>query len=173
MEQVGYDMYCKLLDEVMKETNGIEVKQDEDVQIDLSVSSYIPDSFIENGSQKIEIYQNIPLCRTEEDITNVIDEIIDRYGKLPKELENLIEVARIKQLATKVGVSKITQRFESIVFYFQKEKMPIEKVDSLLKQYGMKIKFSSGIEPYVTFKTGIKTEKKLLEAVKEFLNLIA
>ncbi len=173
IEQVGYDTYCKLLDEVMKETNGIEVKQDEDVQIDLSVSSYIPDSFIENGSQKIEIYQNIALCRTEEDITNVIDEIIDRYGKLPKELENLIEVARIKQLATKVGVSKITQRFESIVFYFQKEKMPIEKVDSLLKQYGMKIKFSSGIEPYVTFKTGNKTEKKLLEAVKEFLNLIA
>ena len=82
--------------------NGIELKEEQDIQIDLSVSSYIPDSFIENSSQKIEIYQNIALSRTEEDIQNVIDEVIDRYGKLPKELENLLEVTRIKNLARKV-----------------------------------------------------------------------
>lgn len=81
MEQVGYDTYCKLLDEVMKESQGIQVEEEKDVQIDLNISSYIPDDFIKDSSQKIEIYQNIALCRTEEDIQNVIDEIIDRYGK--------------------------------------------------------------------------------------------
>ena len=172
MEQVGYDTYCKLLDEVMKETQGIEVKEEQDVQIDLNISSYIPDSFIENSSQKIEIYQNIALCRTEEDIQNVIDEVIDRYGKMPDELENLIEIARIKELARKVGVTKITQKPESIVFYFAKDKMPIEKVEDLLKQYGMSIRFSSAIEPYITFKTGKKTEQKLIEDIKKFLILI-
>ena len=86
MEQVGYDTYCKLLDEVIKEMQGIEVVEEQDVQIDLAVSSYIPDNFIENSSQKIEIYQNIALCRTEEELQNVIDEVIDRYGRLPKEL---------------------------------------------------------------------------------------
>ena len=172
MEQVGYDTYCKLLDEVMKETQGIEVKEEQDVQIDLNISSYIPDSFIENSSQKIEIYQNIALCRTEEDIQNVIDEVIDRYGKMPDELENLIEVARMKELARKVGVTKITQKPESIVFYFAKDKMPIEKVEDLLKQYGMSIRFSSAIEPYITFKTGKKTEQKLIEDIKKFLILI-
>ena len=102
IEQVGYDTYCKLLDDVINQMNGIELKEEQDIQIDLSVSSYIPDSFIENSSQKIEIYQNIALSRTEEDIQNVIDEVIDRYGKLPKELENLLEVTRIKNLARKV-----------------------------------------------------------------------
>ncbi len=172
MEQVGYDTYCKLLDDVIKEMQGIEVVEEQDIQIDLSVSSYIPDSFIENGSQKIEIYQNIALCRTEEDIQNVVDEVIDRYGKLPEELENLLEVTRIKELARKAGVIKITQRADSIVFYFKKEKIPVERVDNLLKQYGMKIRFSSGIDPYVTFKTGDKKEKKLLEAIKEFLKMV-
>lgn len=173
MEQVGYDTYCKLLDEVMKEMQGIEVQTERDVQIDLAISSYIPDSFIEEGSQKIEIYQNIALCRTEEDIQNVVDEVIDRYGKMPKELENLLEVSRIKEQARKVGIIKIMQRQEAVVFYFEKEKMPVEKVDNLLKQFGMKIRFSSGIEPYVTFKVGNKTDKELIKGIKDFLKLIA
>ena len=172
MEQVGYDTYCKLLDEVMKEMQGIEVQIERDVQIDLSISSYIPESFIEDSSQKIEIYQNIALCRTEEDIQNVVDEVIDRYGKMPKELENLLEVSRIKEQARKVGIVKIMQRQESVVFYFEKEKMPVEKVDNLLKQFGMKIRFSSGIEPYVTFKVGNKTDKELIKGIKSFLELI-
>lgn len=84
MEQVGYDTYCKLLDEVIKEMQGIEIVEEKDVQIDLAISIYIPDEFIENSTQKIEIYQNIALCRTEEDIQNVIDEIIDRFRKYSK-----------------------------------------------------------------------------------------
>ncbi len=171
MEQVGYDTYCKLLDEVIKNMQGIEVREEQDVQIDLSVSSYIPDSFIDNSSQKIEIYQNIALCRTEEDIQNVVDEVIDRYGKLPTELENLLEIARIKELARKVGATKISQRLESIVFYFTREAMTPEKMEKLYEQYGIAIRFSKGIEPYVTFKIGKRTEKEIISKVKEFLNL--
>ncbi len=172
MEQVGYDTYCQLLDEVIKNMQGIEVKEEQDVQIDLSISSYIPDSFIENSSQKIEIYQNIALCRTEEDIQNIIDEVIDRYGKLPEELENLLEIARIKELARKAGVTKITQRLENIVFYFTKDTMPVEKANDLMKQYGISIRFSSGIEPYVTFKIGKKEDKEVISKVKEFLTIV-
>ncbi|MCI9245852.1 MAG: transcription-repair coupling factor [Clostridia bacterium] len=171
MEQVGYDTYCKLLDEVIKNMQGIEVREEQDVQIDLSVSSYIPDSFIDNSSQKIEIYQNIALCRTEEDIQNVVDEVIDRYGKLPVELENLLEIARIKELARKVGAIKISQRPESIVFYFEREAMSVEKMEKLYEQYGIAIRFSKGIEPYVTFKVGERTEKEIISKVKEFLLL--
>ena len=172
MEQVGYDTYCKLLDEVIKDMQGIEVQTQQDVQIDLNISSYIPDSFIENSSQKIEVYQNIALCRTEEDIQNVIDEVIDRFGSIPKELDNLLEIARIKELVRKAGVTKIAQRPESIVFYFQREAMPVEKVDALLKQYGIAIRFSNGIEPYVTFKIGQKKDKEIISKVKEFLTLV-
>ena len=81
MEQVGYDTYCKLLDEVVKEMQGIEVVEEEDVQIDIAVSSYIPDEFIENSTQKIEIYQNIALCRTEEDIQKILQSVAGRMGR--------------------------------------------------------------------------------------------
>ena len=168
MEQVGYDTYCRLLDEVVKEIQGIEVKEEQDIQIDIDVSSYIPDSFIDNNSQKIEIYQNIALCRTEEDIQNVIDEIIDRYGHMPSELENLIEIARIKNLCRVDNVIKISQRKEKVVFYFDKAKFNPEIVDKLIKKYNTNIRFSTGIEPYVTVTIG----SKIIEEIKEFLTYI-
>ena len=170
MEQVGYDTYCKLLDEVIKEMQGIEVVEEQDVQIDLAVSSYIPDNFIENSSQKIEIYQNIALCRTEEELQNVIDEVIDRYGRLPKELENLIDIARIKQLARKANILKIAQRENGIVFYFVKEKIKPEMVNALIIKYPMLVKFSNAVEPYVTLR--IKENENIIEKAKEFLNTV-
>ena len=170
MEQVGYDTYCKLLDEVIKEMQGIEVVEEQDVQIDLAVSSYIPDNFIENSSQKIEIYQNIALCRTEEELQNVIDEVIDRYGRIPKELENLIDIARIKQLARKANILKIAQRENGIVFYFVKEKIKPEMLNTLITKYPMLVKFSNAVEPYVTLR--IKENENIIEKAKEFLNTV-
>lgn len=170
IEQVGYDTYCKLLDEVIKEMQGIEVVEEQDVQIDLAVSSYIPDNFIENSSQKIEIYQNIALCRTEEELQNVIDEVIDRYGRLPKELENLIDIARIKQLARKANILKIAQKENGIVFYFVKEKIKPEMVNTLITKYPMLVKFSNAVEPYVTLR--IKENENIIEKAKEFLKTV-
>ncbi len=181
MEQVGYDTYCNLLEQVVKEMQGIEVTESDEepeIQIDINVSSYIPDSYIDSSSQKIEVYQNIALCRTEEDIQNVIDELIDRYGVMPKELENLIEVARIKEMCRKAGVVKISEKKnmldlqstqKSIVFYFDKNKYKPEIVDRLIKKYGYNIKFSTGIEPYVTLKIEKVAGEELLGKIKEFL----
>ena len=175
MEQVGYDTYCNLLDQVVKEMQGIEIEEEPEIQIDINISSYIPDSYIDNSSQKIEIYQNIALCRTEEDIQNVIDEIIDRYGVMPKELENLIEVARIKELCKEAGVIKISEKknmltnSNNLVFYYDKNKYEPEIVDRLIKKYGNDVKFSAGIEPYVTLKIGNLNDEKLVEKIKEFL----
>ncbi len=170
MEQVGYDTYCKLLDEVVKEMQGIEINQeDDDVQIDLNISSYIPDEFIEDSASKIEIYQNIALCRTEEDIQNVIDEIIDRYGNMPREIENLIEIARIKYLAKQGAIIKITGKKEAIVFNFNPAKFKMEIVDDLLKKYRNQIRFSPAKDPYITLKLETTSEEKILKQIKEFL----
>ena len=175
MEQVGYDTYCNLLDQVVKEMQGIEIEEEQEIQIDINISSYIPDEYIDNSSQKIEIYQNIALCRTEEDIQNVIDEIIDRYGVMPKELENLIEVARIKEMCRKVGIIKIAEKnnmltnAQNLVFYFDKNKYNPEIVDILIKRYGYDIKFSTGIEPYVTLRINKLSNEELISKIKEFL----
>ena len=167
MEQVGYDMYCKLLDEVVKEIRGEKIIEEIDVQIDLDVTSYIPDSFISNSSQKIEIYQNIALCRNEEDIQNVTDEIIDRYGQIPYEIENLLDITRIKALAREKFVLKIMQKGDNIVYYFDAEKFNIDIVDKLMKTFRNRIQFSPAKDPYITFK--ILDRKNILEECKDFL----
>jgi len=169
MEQVGYDTYCKLLDEVMKEMQGIETVEEQDIQIDLSFSSYIPEDYIENSSQKIEIYQDIALCRTEEDIQNVTDEIIDRYGTMPKEVENLIEIARIKNLARKANVLKISQKKDGIVFLYDSRKFDMALIDKMVKKYNRRVRFSPGKDPYITLQLERKTEIEKLKEIEEFL----
>ena len=174
MEQVGYDTYCKLLDEVIKEMQGIKVEEEHEVQIDLNVSSYIPEEFIENSSQKIEIYQDIALCKTELDIQNVTDEIIDRYGQIPKEVENLLDIARIKNLCKKRGVNKISQRKDGIIFLYDKGKFDNTIIDTLLHTYGPRVRFSPGTEPYITLKidfTKTNGDKKLLNEVISYLKI--
>lgn len=172
MDQVGYDTYCKLLDEVIKEIQGIEVKEEMDVQIDLDISSYIPDEYIESSSQKIEIYQDIALARTEEDLSNVTDEMIDRFGPLPDEVNNLLEIARIKELCKKMYVVKISQRRESIVFHFDVNNFKMEVTDTLIKKYRNEIRFSPGKEPYITYKVPQNSDNMIIKKVKEFLTTI-
>ena len=172
MDQVGYDTYCNLLDQVVKTMQGIEIKEEKDIQIDLNVSSYIPDEYIENTAQKIEIYQNIALAKTEEDIIDVIDEVTDRFGTMPKEIENLLDVARIKILCKQTGVFKISQKVSNIVFYFDIELFNPEVINKLVEEYKDRIKFSQGVEPYVTLRIKSDSSKIILEEVKRFLGIL-
>jgi len=170
MDQVGYDTYCTLLDEVVKTMQGIEVKEEKEIQIDLNVSSYIPDEYIENTSQKIEIYQNIALAKKEDDIVDIIDEVTDRFGTMPKEMENLLDIARIKILCKETGVFKVSQKLSNIVFSFDINLFNPEVVNKLVEIYKDRIRFSQGVEPYITLRIKNESGKIILEEVKNFLN---
>ena len=169
LEEVGYDTYCRILDEVLKEEQGITVEEKPECQIDLNVTSYIPDDYISDQNQKIEIYQDIALCKTEEDISNIIDEMIDRFGNMPDEIENLLEISRIKSLAREKYLTKIQSKENSIVFTYDTNKFDNNSLSDLIKKYGNRIKFSAGIKPIVTLKIEKQQEKYLLKEVKEFL----
>ena len=168
LEQVGYDTYCNLLDEVVREMKGMPVKEEIDVQIDLDATCYIPDSYISDSSQKIEMYQDIALCKNEEDIQNVIDEMIDRFGTMPKEIENLIEIARIKILCKKLKISKIQGKRNFALFMFEPGEINID-INELVKKYRNKIKFTQGIKPQITLALDNISEIKMLHEVKAFL----
>ena len=171
MEQVGYDMYCKLLDEVMREMQGKKIeKPQEDVQIDLNISSYIPEEYIENNNIKLSIYQDIALCRNEKELLDITDEIIDRFGNIPQEVENLIEITRIKNMSRTKKINKIAQKGSSIVFYFWREDFNMDSVSKLIEKYKNNIKFSPSVLPYITYK--IDTKKSLFGQLKEFLEII-
>ena len=168
LEQVGYDTYCNLLDEVIKEMQGETVKPEIDVQIDLDATCYIPDEYISDSSQKIEMYQDIALCKNEEDIQNVIDEMIDRFGNMPKEIENLIEIARIKILCKKLNISKVQGKKNFVLFIFEPGEIKID-IDGLVKKYKNKIKFTQGVKPQITLALDNVSELKMLREVKEVL----
>ena len=168
MDQVGYDTYCKLLDEVVKEMKGIEVEEDTDVTIDINVSSFIPDSYIQNGNQKIEVYQNIALCRDEQDLKNIEEDISDRFGKIPREVINLLEIARIKNMCKAIGITKVTQRQNNIVFNFNPDNFSLD-IDSIIKKYNNKVKVSPAKEPYITYK--LENSENVLKEIFEFLNV--
>ena len=169
LEEVGYDTYCRILDEVLKEEQGLKVEEDVNCQIDLNVTSYIPDSYIKDQNQKIEIYQDIALCKNEEDISNIIDEIIDRFGNMPDEIENLLEISRIKQLAKKKNLIKIQSRKNSIVFTYESNKFDNTSLSDMIEKYGNRIQFSSGLKPMITLKLEKQGETGILQEGKEFL----
>ncbi len=163
IEQIGYDMYNKLLNEVVKEMKGEKVEEEEEITIDLNISSYVPEDYIEDSAQKIEIYQDIAGAKTEEDVQNIIDEIIDRYGEMPAEVYNLLEIARIKNLCRKTNVTKLQQKQNDVVIYFKT--LSDEALRDIILKYKTKVRFSPGEKPYVT----LRIEKDVVKEVKEFL----
>ena len=160
-------MYNRLLNEVVKEIQGEEIEETKDVTIDINLSSFIPEKYIEDSSQKIEIYQDIANCKNEEDIQNIIDEIIDRFGDMPVEVQNLIEVARIKNMAMQANVTKIQEKQMGILFMF--DKFDNSRIDDLLSKYRNSISFSASGKPYITLR--VDSHKKI-EEIKEFLTIV-
>ena len=171
MEQVGYDMYCRLLDQVVKEIKGDSLPEEElkDVQIDLNVSSYIPDDYCSDSSQKIDIYQDIAICKNDEDIEVVKSDLKDRYGYIPTEIENLLQITRIRNLARQKNVVKIAQRGNNILYHFDSDNFNPEIVTKLIMKFKSRIKFSKSAIPYLTFTIN---EIDCLEEVKSLLEVL-
>jgi transcription-repair coupling factor (superfamily II helicase) len=170
MDAVGYEMYCKLLDESVREMQGEEILPELDTQIDLKVTAYIPGSYIENINQKIEVYQDIANLDKEEQISEIIDELIDRYGEIPKEVYNLLEVAKVKMHARELQVIKISQNDTSVVIQFNNpDVISNAAIQMLIDIYKSKIMFSSGAVPYITLRLQSKKDSDIF---KEVLNVL-
>ncbi len=133
MSAVGYDMYLKLLDEAVKEQRGEASRPEPECLVDVKVDAFIPENYISNQAQRISCYKRIALIHNEDDAFDVTDELIDRYGDLPKPVEGLIEVAQIRNLAKKLGISEIIQGKEGISFYTETPDMnSIGKLNSVM-----------------------------------------
>ncbi len=136
MANVGYEMYLALLEKAIKSEKEGKNEFDEnseiskDVKIDLDVSAYISDSYISNPIQKIAMYQKISEISNEEEMMDVIDELLDRYGDIPKETENLIKIVEIRNIARKLNITKISVKNDFIVFEPSNLKYRLTNIDS-------------------------------------------
>jgi len=123
---VGYDLYCKLLEEAVKELKGEEVEEEIDTRINLSVSAFLPDDYISDNSQKISVYRKISQISSEEESDDMLKELRDRYGKPPLPVLRLLEIAEIKRLAQKAGIKDIISSEDTVKLTFEEK---ITRVD--------------------------------------------
>ncbi len=149
MEQVGYETYMSILQEVIKETKGEKVEKPIEILIDLNVSQYIPNEYIESEKVKIDVYQEIFSSESEEELEEVKISIIDRFGKYGEELENLFDIALIQIKAKEKKIEKINQRNNRVFFYLP-EKYTIENLEELVNEYKHNLRFSKSDKNYIS-----------------------
>jgi transcription-repair coupling factor (superfamily II helicase) len=125
IESVGYDLYVKILNEAVLEEKGTPVLQKSDSHIDIRVNAHIPEYYISTSAQRMEMYKKISLIRIPEDADDVRDELIDRFGDLPKPTERLLDVALAKAIATEYGIERVESQGGNIVFMVKQPNLAI------------------------------------------------
>ena len=174
MEAVGYDLYCKMLNEAVKEAKGISVAAHFDTSIDIVIDAYIPMGYIPNEFQKLDIYKRIADIETMDEVDEMLEELIDRFGDPPKSVENLLYIAKIKSLAHRVYFTEVSQKAETIKFtLYEKAEIDVTKIPEFVAGFGQKVRFTADAKaPYFTYFLKQNTREKNIgakEILEEFL----
>jgi len=170
MLAIGYDLYVKFLDRAVKELQG-SITEDDDIEtsVDLSVDGYIPSSYIENEEQKIEIYKKIAATSSKDDIYDITEEIIDRFGNPPKQVDNLLKISYIKSLCKKLKVKSITQAGIMVnIELYSVNHLNQDIIGFLIENYNAKIKFDVSKEPVIKYRLDSAEQVKILEELEKF-----
>lgn len=137
LASVGYDMYIKLLNEAILEQQGKTPEITPECLIDIRIDAFIPEKYISNQAQRVDCYRKIAMIENEDDAYDVTDELIDRYGDIPRAVEGLIEVAKLRRKAQKLHLTEIIQSGDSMLFYPENtEKKTMERVSAVGGKYG-------------------------------------
>jgi len=167
MEAVGYDLYCKMLNDAVKTAKGAEVAEDFATLIDLDVDAFIPPTYIVNEVQKLDIYKRIAGIENPRERDDMRDELLDRFGEIPKSVDNLLRIAMIRVAAHRLYITEIKGKNERITFNLRADaKLDPAKVPELLKKYKKSLAFTSYGNPFFTYrykKTGfVEKDAELL-----------
>lgn len=174
MEAVGYDLYCKMLNEAVTELKGENKAEDFETIVDIDMNAYIPDRYIANEHLKLDMYKKISCVSGTEDLEDIQDELIDRFGDMPKEVENLIYAASIKAAAHELYITEIKANRREIRFtMFKSAKVVAERIPEVLKKHKGMLKVKPGSEPVFAYTHAGKSQMSLnemLDKVKFLLN---
>ena len=149
MEAVGYDLYCKMLNEAVKREKGLSWEEDEfQTLVDMDIDAYIPTTYIRSESQKLDIYKRIAGIETFEESEDMQDELLDRFGDLPKAVQNLLAVACLKIRAHNVYVKEIVEKPDEIrLALYEKAKLNPAAFPEFLASFNGRMKFIKGEKP--------------------------
>ena len=166
MEAVGYDLYCKMLNEAVKEAKGMDVAESFDTSIDIDIDAYIPMGYIPNEMQKLDIYKRIAGIETADESEEMLEELIDRFGDPPKSVENLLYIARVKSMAHHLYFTDIAQKGDTLRFtLYEKAKINVAAIPEFTASFDKHVKFTMDAkEPYFTYFLKLNTREKYVEA---------
>lgn len=172
MVTVGYELYCKLLEETMSIFKGESSSQElPETVIEMDFNAYIPDTYIEDEMQRIEIYHKIAVVESEADKVELIDELIDRFGDVPRAVQNLIDVARIKAVARKLGVEKVVEKQgQAVISFFDQNRLNPEMILNMVNVVGSRALLNAGRKPFIKYK--IANKKTGAEEILSLLNAL-
>lgn len=152
MEAVGYDLYCKLLNEAVRTLKGEKSVADFETSVDFPVSAYIPATYIRNEALKMEIYKRIAAISGRDEYEDMQDELIDRFGDIPKPVANLLKIAELKALAHKACVTDLIGNMAELKFtMYPKAEVDTEKIPALIQKYKGAFKFVAAPTPYFVY----------------------
>ena len=171
IESIGYDLYVRMLKESIDSIKGVTVKKKSNVKIDVKIDAYIPDSYIANQSEKINMYKKISYIENEKEYMDVIDELIDRFGNYPKSVENLLDIALIRALLEDLNFDEMVQVNDEINFVFKDFTIfEMKNIETLSKVYDKFLRYDFLNEKKIIIKKDksfIKNSKILLKLIKE------
>ena len=169
IEAIGYDLYVKFLSEAIRKLKGEEVEESIDTTVDIKVDGYIKERYIEDEEQKIEVYKKIASISNIDDYRELLDELIDRFGDLPKEVENLMDISYIRYLGSKNNIKSITQINKEIRLEFSDtDKISVELLHYLSTEYGKRLSFNLSQEPSFNY----KIKSNVLDELKSLIEKI-
>ncbi len=167
MDIIGYDLYMKLLKEAVIEEKGGKIEVRTDCTIDLKVDAFIPESYIFDPNQRIDAYKKISLIETPEDISDVYDEFLDRFGEPPVQVSNLLTISLVRAVGSKAGISKILSKGSHVLFY--PEKFSVKIASALAAQNNGKLMVTMTNVPYLSLRTGNVTPAQMIKACLKLL----
>jgi transcription-repair coupling factor (superfamily II helicase) len=175
MSAVGYDLYCKMLTEAVQEYKGEKKVDSFNTIIDLNVDAYIPETYIKNEVQKLEAYKQIATIETQEEMDEILDELLDRYGEIPKKAYQLLRIASLKALAKSIYITEISEKeWGYRIDMYEKALVNPLKIPDLLERYGGELEFKAETPPYFIYRKRGKrvklTDDEIVEFVKNLLN---
>jgi len=168
MEAVGYDLYCKMLNQAVAMFKGLEIPSEFETSIDIPIDAYIPKKYIEDEIARLNAYKKIAAIENEDEKDDIIDEFTDRYGDVPKVVLSLLEVANIKAKAHNVYIKEIRGNLNELTFVlYEKAELDVSRFPEVLDKFKGKLKLITDASPRLVYRKG-----RAMDGSEELIEMI-
>lgn len=164
MEAVGYDLYCKMLNEAVKRVKGIRVEEDFQTTVDMDMDAFIPDAYVRNEFTKLDLYKRIAGIENDAEAEDIVEEMADRFGKVPESVLNLIDIALLRVKAHEVFIEELTGKQMTIKFkIYERASINPGEITSVLDMHEGRLTFRAVGKPYFLYTIAATEERRLID----------